>query len=319
MANVFSNSLHESKTSNIKAIASKNIPKLKKFKKNLTIESKFCFENYSQLLNCEDVDAVYITLPNNYHFRYIVEALNYNKHVLVEKPAFISRSEAQIVKSLKDEKNLLFCEGFMYLHHPFTNEIFNFVKNGTIGSIKKINANIGYNILPKYNLLMQFVDKFKKQHRLFLPHMGGGCIFDLGCYLTSFIQLFTIEKNFIFKQKKSSNAYKSVEVDAKALISFNNDFTTSLHCSFNEELNPYVEIIGTSGNIKANNLWSGKNINIKINGQKLFTHSQSLNPFSLQINTINNCLINDNYQLDGTFYSKFNSSFNSLLLEQWKN
>ena len=149
MANVFSNSLHESKTSNIRAIASKNIPKLEKFKKNLAIDSKFCFENYSQLLKCEDVDAVYITLPNNYHFRYIVEALNYNKHVLVVKPAFISRSEAQIVKSLKDEKNLLFCEGFMYLHHPLTNEIFNFVKNGSIGSIKKINANIGYNILPK--------------------------------------------------------------------------------------------------------------------------------------------------------------------------
>ena len=56
-------------------ISSKDNKKLKKFKEDLKIENNFCFNNYENLLECKDIDIIYIALPNSLHHEWIIKCI----------------------------------------------------------------------------------------------------------------------------------------------------------------------------------------------------------------------------------------------------
>ena len=318
MANIFTESLHGLKNTQITAIASSSTDKLESFSKRLGIDQKFCFNDYSELFKCESTEIIYITLPNNYHFEYIQEALNNGKHVLVEKPAFISLDEAKVISKLKKEKKLYFFEGFSYLHNPVTKELIEKIEKGVIGEIQEINLQIGYDILPRYNSFQKLFDRFKPQHRLFKENMGGGCIMDLGCYLSSFIQLLVNIENFEVLRKDLVYDFKEVEVEANLSIMTNDRVTAHLHCSFNKVLEPKIFIKGSKGNILINNLWDGKNISIKLNNRSINSARGKIGPFSSQIIAINQALLSNENECNLHLYARYSSRKNMNLLEYWK-
>ena len=55
--------------SDLLAVASLSKNKLKDFGKRHGIHPKYSFENYSDLMKCEEVDAIYVALTNNLHFK----------------------------------------------------------------------------------------------------------------------------------------------------------------------------------------------------------------------------------------------------------
>ena len=83
--------------------------------------------------------------------------------------------------------------------------------------------------------------------------MGGGSIFDLGCYTLSFLQILTnLDKLEIF-YKKLYHGYKNVDVEAKIGLQTSN-IKAYLHCSFLETLDQIVSIRGSEGDITIKNL-----------------------------------------------------------------
>ena len=57
------------------------------------------FNSYSELLEDDEVEAVYVPLPPGLHFQWARAALAAGKHLLVEKPAAISFEEsAELIK-----------------------------------------------------------------------------------------------------------------------------------------------------------------------------------------------------------------------------
>jgi xylose dehydrogenase (NAD/NADP) len=45
------------------------------------------YDSYIELLQDEEIEAVYIPLPNHLHKTWVIEAARHGKHVLCEKPA----------------------------------------------------------------------------------------------------------------------------------------------------------------------------------------------------------------------------------------
>ena len=315
MANVFINSLEHLDDARVLAIASKRTKKIKQHAKRLKISKDYCFNNYSKLINCPLLDAVYITLPNNFHFRYIDEALKKGKHVLVEKPAFISLNEEKIISKSVNNGKVLFFEGFSYLHSKVTTDIIDRIQKNIIGELVEINMQLGYCIVPNLSNFRKLVDKLKSQHRLFKKKMGGGCVLDLGCYLISFLQLLVNLDNYTIINKQLIYGSKQVEIDAKIKIITEEGVKTNLHCSFIEDLESQIEIKGTSGQIIIKNLWSGLGTTVYLNNQQLSGVAQDLKNFSSQISSINNCI--DNY-VNPLLYSNFSSSKNIKFIEEWK-
>lgn len=86
----------------IHALASLSLEKAKTLAAKLAIPK--VFGSYEELLNCAEIDAVYIPLPNHLHVPWSIKALEAGKHVLCEKPIALSATEAQ--KLLDSSKNI---------------------------------------------------------------------------------------------------------------------------------------------------------------------------------------------------------------------
>ena len=72
IAQTFSEAFNDANNSKLLAVSSNNSIKLEKFKNRFNINQKYIFSSYEDLLNCEDVDIIYITLPNSLHYDWII-------------------------------------------------------------------------------------------------------------------------------------------------------------------------------------------------------------------------------------------------------
>ena len=69
----------------LKGISSKNQKKIYNFKELFDVKSEYCFDNYEDLINCSEIEAIYIALPNSMHYDFIIKCIEAKKKFLVEK------------------------------------------------------------------------------------------------------------------------------------------------------------------------------------------------------------------------------------------
>ena len=175
-----------------------------------------------------------------------------------------------------------------------------------------------FEIVPKINIIRGFLDILKNNTDYLIRKMGGGCIFDLGCYTLSFLQLLTNLENVKILNKNLYNGSKSVEIDAKIKISLDDNIIAQLHSSFIDKIDQTITIKGSKGDIIIKNLWSGISTTVLVNKNYRSTAEFQI-PFSNQIDQINNCIIEENHNFENLPYSKFKSLNNIKLIEQWRN
>ena len=108
IAQKFLEGFHGVENSNLLAIASRSKTKTLKFKNQFQINKEFVFNKYEDLLNCKDIDIIYISLPNSYHYKWILKSIEKNKKVLVEKPATLNFEEAQKLSEIIKKKKHFF-------------------------------------------------------------------------------------------------------------------------------------------------------------------------------------------------------------------
>ena len=83
------------------AIAGRNEEKLKAYAEPFA--PKKLYTDYQALLNDENVDAVYVPLPNGLHMEWAIKAAEAGKHILCEKP--LAMNEEQVKKMFAAAKS----------------------------------------------------------------------------------------------------------------------------------------------------------------------------------------------------------------------
>ena len=104
---------------NLYAIGSRNINRAREFAKDY---HAIAYEN-EELLKDKNVDAVYIAIPNAYHFEWIMKSLQAGKHVICEKPIFVNEEECEKAFTLAKEKRLMLMEAMKSDFLPLTLKI----------------------------------------------------------------------------------------------------------------------------------------------------------------------------------------------------
>ena len=325
IAEVFSNAFEEAENAQLLAVASREQKKLNHFKNHFNLESKFLFDNYEDLISCDDIDIVYIALPNSLHHQWIIECIKNKKNILVEKPATLTFAEAIDIKRNLDNKNLFFGEAFMYRYLPQMNLVINTIKNKEIGNLISMETSFGMNLLTKKKFfLFNKKKKIDYMERKFNKNLGGGCIFDLGCYSSSFSLLIAslIDNHNINNLEliniQNEMGETGVDIDSYAEILFENGFKSKIQSSFKRNLGNQSTITGDKGSLIINDTWKGNRIIKKIDN---YNEELELNTFkniyTHQIIQISKNIINNENRPNFPGMNLDETILNSKIIEKW--
>lgn len=217
------------------AIASRTLDRAQQVAAELGIGR--AYGSYEELLAADQIDAVYIPLPNHLHVSYSIAALEAGKHVLCEKPIAMSADEGQqLVDVAAKHPQLKLMEAFMYRHHPQWLWARQQVLAGRIGDLRTIQT------------FFSFFDD-NPASILHHPEWGGGALMDIGCYPISL-------SRFLF-QSEPLRLLGTQEIDPRfgvdRLTSGILEFaagTSVFTCA--TQVAPYqrVQIFGTGGRIE---------------------------------------------------------------------
>lgn len=120
--------LMNSEVGEIYAVASRDVGRAKKLSPSGRV-----YSDYQSLLNDENVEAIYISLPNSLHIPWSIKAMQAGKHVLCEKPLAMNAAEVRSAIAIHNKTHILFMEASWNRWHPRTLRIKELVDSGVIG------------------------------------------------------------------------------------------------------------------------------------------------------------------------------------------
>lgn len=175
IARQFAQGVAEAKHSGIAAVASRSAERAQTFAQAHDIAT--AHGEYQALLDDEQVEAVYISLPNAMHHEWTIKALEAGKHVLCEKPLAADATEAQQMFAAAEQHDRLLIEAFMYRTHPLTAAVLDTLASGTIGRLQMVRTSFS------------FRTRNIEGNIRFSPELAGGALMDVGCYCIDFALL----------------------------------------------------------------------------------------------------------------------------------
>jgi UDP-N-acetylglucosamine 3-dehydrogenase len=140
------------------------------------------YEDYKELLQNEEIDAVSVCLPNYLHAPVTIAALQAGKHVLVEKPMATSIEEAEeMIKVAKEHnKKLMVAHNQRFVpSHVKAKEL---IESGSIGKVYSFRTAFGHPGPEGWSVDGATSWFFKKEHAFI------GALGDLGVHKSDVIR-----------------------------------------------------------------------------------------------------------------------------------
>ncbi|WP_342437513.1 Gfo/Idh/MocA family oxidoreductase [Paenibacillus sp. FSL L8-0436] len=229
--------IQESESGIIAAVASRGLEKSSAVAAEFGIEK--AYGSYEELLADQDIDAVYIPLPNHLHREWVIRAAEAGKHVLCEKPIALNSAEAAEMVEACRKAGVHLAEAYMYRHHPRIAELQDIIARGEIGELRSIRGTFTYN------------DAGDTTNIRFKSAWGGGSLYDVGCYpLSAARMLFAAEPEAVTVQAIFSPEHDNVDMMASGLVEFPGGVSLIFDCgmwAYNRQL---LEVLGTEGRIE---------------------------------------------------------------------
>ena len=133
------------------------------------------YDDYGDAISCSDADVVYISLVNSLHEEWADTALRSGRHVVVDKPAFLSLAVTDKLLELAAKKGLCLAEAVVFPYHPQMEVLQTLLLEH--GGATRLSATFTFPPLTN--------DNFRNH-----PELGGGSLYDLGPYAAAVSRLF---------------------------------------------------------------------------------------------------------------------------------
>ncbi|MDE6952453.1 MAG: Gfo/Idh/MocA family oxidoreductase [Erysipelotrichales bacterium] len=165
------------------------------------------FYDYDELLN-DDIDTVYVALPNHLHFQFAKKALESGKNVIIEKPITSNAKELSELITIANQRHLMIFEAMNIHYLPAFKALKKDISK--VGNIKIVYFNYSqyssrYNAFKEGNILPAF--DYKK---------SGGALMDINVYNIHAIM-------GLFKEPKESYYFANIEnnIDTSGMMVLN--------------------------------------------------------------------------------------------------
>jgi predicted dehydrogenase len=164
--------MQSSKKAKLVGVISGTPSKIKDWQSKYNIPAKNCYnyENFDNIKNNPDIDAVYVITPNALHHDQSIRVAKAGKHVICEKPMAVNAKEGQEMVDACKKANVKLLIGYRMHFEPNTLEIVRMRKEGELGKILFFQGLSGFQIGDP------------NQWRLNKELAGGGAMMDIGIY-----------------------------------------------------------------------------------------------------------------------------------------
>jgi predicted dehydrogenase len=213
------------------AVGSRSIERARAFADKHRLER--AYGSYDELINDDEVDALYIATPHPQHLHPALAAIKAGKAVLIEKTftATVAGAE-EIIRAARDHQ-VFAMEAMWTRFQPAIVAVRELIADGAIGEVRQVYADLG-------------VDRpFDPQDRLFNPDLGGGAMLDLGVYVVSFAQHFLGNPDRV--EVSGSLTPTGVDAEAGLLLGYEDGRAATLLMSLRHPTPGMARIHGTEG------------------------------------------------------------------------
>ena len=194
------------------------------------------YGSYEALLADPEVDVIYNPLPNHLHAEWTIKAVEAGKHVLCEKPLALTVDEVDSMKEAAQKHGRVVAEAFMYRHHPQTHKVQELIRSGSIGTLKLMRGSFTYVLTGKADVRLDFT-------------MGGGSIWDVGCYPISYA-LAVVGENPLEVFGWQVTGPTGIDETFVGQMRFAGDVYAQFDSSFATPFQTFMEIVGSEGTLK---------------------------------------------------------------------
>jgi predicted dehydrogenase len=213
------------------AVASRSEEKAKRCAAGFDCEAA---TDYQDLLQRDDIEAVYIALPVGLHAQWALEAARNRKSVLCEKTLAATLHETRQIISACETASVALMEGFTYQFHPQHRAVRELVAAGGIGDPVLFQSWLGF-------------PPIDSPHR-YDPALGGGALLDAGTYtIHGARRFFGTEPEVL--SAVLENGDTGVDIYGSVHLKFGERLTAMTAFGFNYMYRNSYAIWGTEGSV----------------------------------------------------------------------
>lgn len=216
------------------AIAGRNEEKLKVYAEPFA--PKKLYTDYQALLDDENVDAVYLPLPNGIHMEWVKKAAAAGKHILCEKPMALTEEQVREMFAAAKEHGVLLEEAYAYRHAQLVQKVKEIVDSGAIGRIRYLESKHSTFDTNRSGI------RYQKGN-------GGGAVYDVTCYNVSLA-------SYLFgKDPEDMSVYcgfdkeTGVDVSDAVMLRYEEGVTAMLYAGLDAYRRGCYSILGETGRI----------------------------------------------------------------------
>lgn len=230
--------IHRSSNGKLVAVASRDGERARTFAERVGIPR--AYGTYEELLAADDIDAVYIPLPNSLHREWAIKAAEAGKHILCEKPLALDATECEEMEAAAEQHGVTLMEAFMYRFHPQTEKVLQLVQGGAIGEPRLIYAAFTFRLTNPQNIRLQ-------------PELGGGALMDVGCYCVNIIRtvagVIDGAGEPVEAQARANWGQSKVDEEMVGTLCFANGLLAQFSCGLALERREFYQVAGPEGHL----------------------------------------------------------------------
>ncbi len=147
-----------------------------KKKYDIPEENVYNYETYDRIADNDNIDIIYVVLPNGMHAEYTIRAAEAGKHVLCEKPMATSVQECKDMIAACETAGVKLSVGYRLHFEPHHQRVMTLGQDEVFGPVTVMQNGFGFRIPDSAT------DEPHIEWRLNKEMAGGGALMDVGIY-----------------------------------------------------------------------------------------------------------------------------------------
>jgi xylose dehydrogenase (NAD/NADP) len=260
------------------AVASRDDARAAEYAQEWGIERSY--GSYEALLEDQEIEAVYISLPNAMHVEWSIKALEAGKHVLCEKPLSRHSADVEAAFDVAAREGRFLMEAFMYRHNPQTKRAAELVSNGAVGELRLVRSTFSYALYDAGNIRLR-------------TDVEGGALMDVGCYCVSGSRLFAGEPERVYGEARFGET--GTDWVFAGTMRFPGDVLAQFDCGTALTERDELELVGSEGSVFLDDPWHCRRpvIELRRDGEVERIELGAVDSYLLQIENLSDAIRGD--------------------------